>query len=729
MRNNQPVSQREVELQEGHFLISRTDLKGRITYANPAFVEVSGYRQDELIGSPHNLVRHPDMPVEAFANLWETLAAGKSWNGLVKNRCKNGDHYWVDARVTPILEEGNVVGYASMRIKTTREAIAQAEQAYREMREGRARHLTLNRGQLRKRGVAGVAGRINLRTMRARLVAMVGVAVTLLAVSGGVGLYGLQVAGERLQRLNDDGLEDVARLQSIDQLLARGRQQLERPISNPRSADIPSVEAASEQLVAELRQVWAQFSARDINQSEQVRLFGERIEHYIENGIHAAVDSLKTRDSYAGYVANTEVMQVVGPALGEEINVLVAEKQAAAQRLAAEARQGQRLVWLTLLSLLALGLVVMVIIGALTMRALLRPLRESLAFTLQIASGNLAAQVPSQRNDEVGRLVAALDIMRKSLGSIVTDVQGGIGVVTPAARDIALGNDDLASRTEQQAASLQQTASSMEQMTTTVQQNTDNARQAGGLATENATRVRETGDLMNQVVETMRRITQSSRQMADIIDTIDSIAFQTNILALNASVEAARAGEQGRGFAVVADEVRSLAGRSANAAKEIRSLIDTSSREINGGAEVVKRAEGAIEAVVMTTTRVNDIMSEITAASEEQNGGIAEINQAIVEMDQVTQQNAARVQASAQAAAELERQARLLSIAVSAFRLGGSGAEQVTQVAGHPVLPLKDDSNKNRPGKPSGVLPPSSQGVIRQPKESTVADTEEWQAF
>ncbi|MFC3285444.1 methyl-accepting chemotaxis protein [Litchfieldella rifensis] len=677
MRNNQPVTHREYRLGDDDFLISRTDLKGRITYANPAFIEVSGFAHEELIGAPHNLVRHPDMPTEAFANLWQTLQAGETWNGLVKNRRKNGDHYWVNASVTPIVENDNVVGYASVRIKAEREAIEHAEQAYGMIREGRGKHLRLDRGRLQRRGLVGMLRRVNLRTMRARLTGMVAVSMLLLLASGGLGLYGLQASGERLQELNREGLEDVARLQRIDQLMTQGRQRLDRPVSNPMSADAEKVGEDVEQIVSSLEKTWAQFAAGTSNQTDAVESFSERLDHYIQAGLVTAVDSLASGDFYAAYVAHNEVLKAEGAELSESVNALVADKQADAQALAEEARVGQQQMLMAQGVLLALGLTILILLGGLTMRALLKPLRESLRFTLQIAAGNLAASMPAHRNDEAGRLMRALDVMRKSLGSIVSNVNGGVAVVTPAARDIANGNEDLSSRTEQQAASLQETASSMEQMTATVQQNADNARQASGLAVDNANRVRETGELMNQVVETMGRITESSRKMTDIIDVIDSIAFQTNILALNASVEAARAGEQGRGFAVVAGEVRNLAGRSSEAAKEIRALIDGSAKEIGGGAELVKRAETSIEDVVSATTRVNDIMGEITAASDEQSGGITQINQAIAQMDEVTQQNASRVQASARAAAELEAQIHMLANAIAAFRLQGSGMEGV----------------------------------------------------
>nr|WP_163503361.1 methyl-accepting chemotaxis protein [Halomonas socia] len=680
MKNNQPVTQSEFVLDDEHFLISRTDLKGRITYANPAFIEVSGFAHDELIGAPHNLVRHPDMPPEAFANLWQTLQAGETWRGLVKNRRKNGDHYWVDANVTPIVENGQVAGYTSVRVKASRAAIDAAEAAYRQIRQGEGKHLTLERGKLRRRGLAGLASRVNLRTMRARMITMVAVAVALLVVSGSLGLYGLQVSGERLQTLNRDGLEDVARLQQVDQMLTQARQNMDRPINDAMGADVVALRQDTEAAVSRIDEIWTEFTAREVNQTPEVADFSERLNQVMRDGLLMSVQYLEERDFYQAHNVHNTISHEIGIGLNEDINALIADKQADAQALAAEAEAGQRLMLVAQAGVLLAGLLLLIGMGVMTVRALVRPLREAMNFTLQIAGGNLAAEVPARRNDEVGRLLGALDTMRKSLGSIVGDVNQGVTVVTPAARDIASGNEDLSSRTEQQAASLQETASSMEEMTATVRQNADNARQASGLAVENANSVRSTGEVMNDVVATMQRITESSRKMSEIIGVIDSIAFQTNILALNASVEAARAGEQGRGFAVVAGEVRSLAGRSADAAREIRQLIDGSNAEIDSGAKLVKRAETSIGEVVSSATRVNDIMGEITAASDEQSGGITQINQAIAQMDEVTQQNAARVQASARAAAELENQALMLANAVAAFRLHGAGMEQVERV-------------------------------------------------
>ena len=298
------------------------------------------------------------------------------------------------------------------------------------------------------------------------------------------------------------------------------------------------------------------------------------------------------------------------------------------------------------------------------------PLRRASAAAVQLAAGDLTAQLEVTTGDEIGQLLQAMNGISSSLSGVVHSIRTGVDQLVTGSAEIASGNLDLSARTEQQAASLEETAASMEELTSTVKQNADNARQANQLAVSASGVAAKGGAVVSEVITTMASINNSSRKIVDIIAVIDGIAFQTNILALNAAVEAARAGEQGRGFAVVASEVRSLAQRSAAAAKEIKSLINDSVIKVDDGSRLVASAGATMREVVGSVQRVTDIMAEITAASQEQSAGIEQVNQAIVQMDHVTQQNAALVQEALAAAQSLEDQATGLGEAVSIFRLG-----------------------------------------------------------
>ena len=305
-------------------------------------------------------------------------------------------------------------------------------------------------------------------------------------------------------------------------------------------------------------------------------------------------------------------------------------------------------------------------------RSITGPVNDAVNVARSVADGNLALTVPVLGTNELGQLMSALSDMRTRLEQVVSAVIRGSESVASASSEIAQGNNDLSNRTEQQASALEQTAASMEELGSAVNQNADNARQANQLAQNASTVAIRGGEVVGQVVHTMRDINDSSRKIADIIGVIDGIAFQTNILALNAAVEAARAGEQGRGFAVVASEVRSLAGRSADAAKEIKALINASVERVEHGTALVDQAGSTMTEVVNAIKRVTDIVGEISSASNEQSIGVAEVGSAVSQMDQVTQQNAALVEQMAAAASSLKSQAQELLTTVAVFQLSGS---------------------------------------------------------
>ncbi len=328
----------------------------------------------------------------------------------------------------------------------------------------------------------------------------------------------------------------------------------------------------------------------------------------------------------------------------------------------------QNAVWLSVV--LGLGLVVAGVLATWIIRAITVPLQRAVDVARAVAAGDLGVQMQAQGRNETAQLLHALQQMLQGLRAVVSQVRSGSEGVASASSQIAQANNDLSARTEQQASALQQTAASMEQLNSTVRQNADNARQANQLALSATTVAERGGSVVGQVVHTMKGINESSQRIADIIQVIDGIAFQTNILALNAAVEAARAGEQGRGFAVVASEVRALAGRSATAAKEIKQLIGTSVERVEAGTALVDQAGATMQEVVAAVRRVTELMGEISAASTEQSQGVSQVGEAVVQMDQVTQQNAALVEEMAAAATSLKGQALELVQSVEVFRLG-----------------------------------------------------------
>jgi aerotaxis receptor len=522
MRNIQPVTQREFAYADDATLMSVTDTQSHITYANAAFIAVSGFDREPILGQPHNVVRHPDMPKEAFADMWRTLQGGQAWSALVKNRRMDGDHYWVRANAAPVRRNDQLVGYMSVRTKPTRDEVQAAEVLYREMREGRSSHRALFKGVLIRTGVMRWASVLQTASVGWRLGA------------GAVASTGIVI------------------------------------------------------------------------------------------GACAA----------AGLAAGTLGIVAGAAFTAALVNVLWLRAQVAV------------------------------------------PLATVLRVAQAAAAGSPESNVTLNRVDEIGMLLRAVNQSALTLRSLVDDVSLQTEGVHMASGEIASGNNDLSARTEQTASSLEETAASMEQLGATVRQNAENAREANQLALRASTVAVEGGEVVGLVVETMKGINASSKKIADIISVIDSIAFQTNILALNAAVEAARAGEQGRGFAVVASEVRSLAGRSAEAAKEIKSLISASVDRVEQGTVLVDKAGATMSEVVSSIGRVTAIMGEISSASVEQSSGVAQVGEAVGQMDQATQQNAALVEQSAAAAESLKERAQHLVEAVGVFKLNGSRGKQ-----------------------------------------------------
>jgi methyl-accepting chemotaxis protein len=343
------------------------------------------------------------------------------------------------------------------------------------------------------------------------------------------------------------------------------------------------------------------------------------------------------------------------------------------------------------------AIVLSIALASWIIKSITQPMHRAIEVARDVASGNLSSRIEVDSSNETGQLLHALSDMQASLGKVVANVRNGSESVATASAEIAQGNNDLSARTEQQASALEETAASMEELSSQVTHNAENARQANQLATSASSVAVRGGEVVGRVVDTMKEINDSSRKISDIISVIDGIAFQTNILALNAAVEAARAGEQGRGFAVVASEVRSLAGRSADAAKEIKQLINASVERVAQGTALVDEAGSTMSEVVTSIRRVSDLVGEISSASNEQSAGVAQIGEAVTQLDHATQQNAALVEQMAAAASSLKSQAGELVQSVAVFNVGGNPSAALTTMGAQ--------SFSRTPAKPKAQRP------------------------
>jgi len=436
-----------------------------------------------------------------------------------------------------------------------------------------------------------------------------------------------------------------------------------------------------------------------IEEYTAINTLSEQLDSFNQPAINAVTQNVITtlaqqRQALTRYVDASEKEKNESAGLttaAEQLNAAVSDTFAFQSRLSAEfIKQAE---WRIAFAALICVVLSLLIAWRIT-RNITLPLKETLNAAQRIASGDLTTSLNTTRGDELGQLMQAVDAMNLSLQNIITNVRDGVSSVARASAEIAAGNTDLSSRTEQQSAAVVQTAASMEELSSTVKQNAENAHHASQLATDASVNAGRGGEIIRDVIVTMNNISQSSGKIGEIIHVINSISFQTNILALNAAVEAARAGEQGRGFAVVAGEVRNLAQRSSLAAKEIETLIRESLDRVHDGSEFVERAGSTMDDIVRSVSQVKDIMGEIAAASDEQNRGISQIATAMAEMDTTTQQNAALVEESSAAASSLEAQADDLEKTVAVFRLS-AGQNSISRAAPAltprlvPAMPVK----------------------------------------
>jgi methyl-accepting chemotaxis protein-1 (serine sensor receptor) len=510
-------------------------------------------------------------------------------------------------------------------------------------------------------------------TIKTRLAFVIGLLCLTSLVVGLVGLRDLGTTNDALKTVYNDRLVAIGQLSEVLTLIQQNQNALSTAASG-QPEQLPAVIDEVDQRIQAISAKWGEYMATFLTPQEKVlaQAFAENRKKFVEHGLKPVLAAFRAKDMPAA-------VAVVHGALGHTY-VPLRESMKALVKLQLEVGKSEydaaiarfQTAKMIAIALISLSLVCGAAIGIWLTRGITRSLAEALRIANSVAAGNLTEQIHIESNDEIGQLLVALQKMNAGLVEIVSEVRSGTDMIATASSQIAAGNLDLSSRTEEQASSLEETASSMEELTSTVKQNADNARQANSLA-ETASQVASRGgDVIGHVVETMGEINNSARKIVDIIGVIDGIAFQTNILALNAAVEAARAGEQGRGFAVVASEVRNLAQRSAAAAKEIKLLIGDSVERVDAGSKLVNEAGTTMHDIVESVRRVTDIMGEITAASQEQTSGIDQINQAITQMDQVTQQNAALVEEASAASEAMQEQAAKLAQVVSVFKLDSS---------------------------------------------------------
>ncbi|MGV8899455.1 MAG: methyl-accepting chemotaxis protein [Burkholderiaceae bacterium] len=510
-------------------------------------------------------------------------------------------------------------------------------------------------------------------TIKTRLIGVVGFLSLLTVLIGMLGLNGMNKTSVGLKTVYQGRAVPLEQMAKMHTLLQENLLGIVSVLQDPMPDKIKSETDKIDARIIEITHIWSTYSSSKLTPEEKQLADKFQVDRgrFVKEGLLPAVAAL--RDDRIGEVQLTwhEI---------ETLSIPVRNSFSALRKLQVDGAKAEYDASVARNDTIQSGIFVAIALGVLLaaaaayflIRSILRPMHHAIEVAHSIAVGDLTTEVKIRSNDEIGQLLRAIKEMSDSLGGIVSRVRSGSDAIATASSQIAAGNLDLSSRTEGQASSLEQTAAAMEELTGTVKQNADNARQANQLAATASEVAIRSGEVVSQVVDTMAAIDVSAKKIADIISVIDGIAFQTNILALNAAVEAARAGEQGLGFAVVATEVRNLAQRSATAAKEIKSLIDDSVQKVGVGNKLVAQAGDTMEQVVISVRRVTDIMSEITAASQEQSQGIEQVNQAIAQMDEVTQQNAALVEEAAAAAQSMQQQTGNLAQVVGMFRLDTS---------------------------------------------------------
>jgi aerotaxis receptor len=680
MRTNLPVTTVEYPITDDTLIVSKTDTKGRLTYFNDDFVAVSGFTEAELMGQPHNIIRHPDMPPEAFENLWTALQAGKPWAGAVKNRRKNGDFYWVLATASPIQEDGQTTGYTSIRTKLPADQRKEAEHVYALLRAKKAHDYRIDAGVIRRRSLFDCVAFLT-RTLNARLITLVATLGLFMLSIGLAGILSTRDSNTRMKSIYEDRAVPLAQLFEINDRMANNTIVQYDAVTNGRAGKpVGDVAGRIAGNIETISKVWAEYMATYLTPEEKsvADTFATKRKNYVENAIKPALALVADRKyDEAGILLAGKASELFAAAK-QDLDKLVAIqiKEAKAEYEAAEHQY--TIVIGIAAALLTMGLLLGGLLGRQTIRAIVRPLQLLNETMFSITRGKLDSRIPVERDDETGVALRNLQtlqaiirfdreelkaterrsaVQRKSdMARLANDFEGAVGeiieTVSSAATELEASAGTLtstanraqelttmvAAASEEASTNVQSVASATEEMSSSVNEISRQVQESARMAGEAVDQARRTNDRVGELSKAAARI-------GDVVELINTIAGQTNLLALNATIEAARAGEAGRGFAVVASEVKALAEQTARATGEI-------GQQISGIQAATQESVHAIKEISGTIEKLSEISSTIAAAVEEQGAATQEISRNVQQAAQGTQQVSSHITDVQQGASE-----------------------------------------------------------------------------
>ncbi|TAN70336.1 MAG: PAS domain-containing protein [Methylobacter sp.] len=778
MRVNMPVTNQEIQMKKGGLLVSRTDLKGVITYVNDEFVAISGYSRDELIGAEHNIVRHPDMPAAAFEDLWLALKSLRPWNGVVKNRTKSGDYYWVEANAMPVFKNGKVHEYLSVRRMPSREKIERAEQLYQLLN---AKKVTIRPTGLaamvksikemdvwKKMAVALAVllipvfylmyqlflardylllGSVTASVMIASLIGFNVITSLTSTLNKTIGIF-YRLAEKRFGNVQDlsrndligdfqRGLYSMEVNLSLDLAQARDdaakAMRINQALDNVQSGVM--VANTNLEIIYTNDSVERMLKAAEHDIRKQLpnfavdKLMGASVDSFHKDPAHQRrlLESLTDAYSSEMIIGGQHMHVIASPVINDEGERIgfVAEWQNRTQDILIEQEIGQLVQGVKegdLSSRINMvdkqGFAKMLSSGINELTDVIESAFNDINRVMETMSqGDLTCTITNDYQGVYAECKNNINGTIAKLSDFIIQIRDTADFIDSSSQEMASGNNNLSHRAEQQAASLEETAASMEQLASTVRNNADNTRQANQVVHTAMSHAQKGGDIVNSAIIAMQDINDSSNEIAEIIGVIDEIAFQTNLLALNASVEAARAGEQGRGFSVVATEVRNLAQRSANAAKQSNDLIQNSVQKVRAGTAFVNETGNALTEIVNSVAQVGELVSQIASASAEQTAGIDQVNQAVAQMDDITQQNAALAEQAAAGSIAMSEQSASMTKLLSFFKVSSKRSS----------VPVKT-IERNKPPVAPAVVPVRASASAKK-TVALVSSSDEWEEF